>query len=226
MASIQPTAKELKKILAPMTWRQRIDYLWTYYKYILGIALGVVALISIIVSCIQLSQIEHIYNGILLNVPVTEQGKEALSDGVLTYFEADGKKQVVDLQELSYVEASNSISADNNQATLINLTVTVAAKSVDYVLCDEYALNTVVLQRGYADLRTVLTQQQISQLEAYFVWTKATEETESYPAALDISYIPFAQSCAPKTEKLYLLFPGNSDNMEKNSDFLDYLLKW
>ena len=38
--AVTPSLKELKEILKPMTWKDRAEYLWTYYKIVLAALLG------------------------------------------------------------------------------------------------------------------------------------------------------------------------------------------
>lgn len=224
--TVTPSLEKLKEILKPMTWKERIDYLWTYYKLALAAIFGAIFLVAIVASTIYYKQIQHIYNGALLGVSVEYELQDQMKEEIGTLYDVDGKKQVVDLSYLMYLDSSEMINMETNQATNIKLTAMIAAKSLDYILVDEFAYNSLIKGNPFADVRRSLSADQLSQLEDHLIWTEETEETPSYPMVVDISHTSFAKTYAPSEKIVYLVFLDGSPNQDRSVTFVDYILNW
>lgn len=226
MPSMKESLTKLKQTLAPMTWQQRLDHLWTYYKVVAVIFVIFCIVISLVITGIQNKQIDHLYSGVLVNVPLTDDGMAVFTNDLLLRYGSGNGKEVIDLEQLYYGDDSIPDIAENNQDVLLRLTVLAGAQSVDAILCNEYFLNQFVLYSGYGDMRQILSKQQQEKLSDRLVWSKEISDNESYPVALDISGTDFVEHCVSKTDKVYLFFPHSSDNAERNIDFVDYILQW
>ena len=227
MKSVTPTFRELLEILKPMSWKTRLDYLWTYYKIVPVIIACVIAVISIVITSIQNSKIETLHSGALFGVTVSDEGATVLSDDLLVLFEGDGEERVVDYQTFQYLDGDDPINIEGNRNATMQLLANIAAGSLDYVIFSEASFKNYVYPDGYYDdLRNVLTAQQIEKLSDLLVWTEKIEDIESYPVALDISNTEFAKCCNRMSEKLYLVIPIGNPHRDRSSLFVDYLLNW
>lgn len=226
MPSMKESLKKLKETLAPMTWKQRIDHLWTYYKVVAVVFVILCIVVSLVITGIQNKQIDHLYSGVLVNTPLTDEGMAVFTNDLLQRYGTGNGKEVIDLEQLYYGDDSIPDIAENNQDVLLRLTVLAGAQSVDVILCDEYFLNQFVVYSGYGDVRNILSEKQLAQLSEKLVWSKEISENESYPVAVDISDTEFVKNCVTKSNKVYLFFPHSSDNAERNVDFVDYILQW
>ncbi len=227
MKSVTPTFRELLAILKPMSWKARLDYLWTYYKIVPIVLVCLLAVLSTVVTSIQNSKVETLHSGVLFGVSVSEEGAKALSDDLLVLLEGNGEDQVVNYQTLSYMEGNDPADLQANQSTTMQLIARLTARDVDYVIFTEGSYKNYVHPDGYyEDLRRVLTAQQMEALSDRLVWTEKYEDIESYPVALDISDTEFAKCCNRVGEKLYLVIPIANPNVDRSPLFVDYLLNW
>lgn len=226
MPSMKESLTKLKQTLAPMTWQQRLDHLWTYYKVVAVIFVIFCIVVSLVITGIQNKQIDHLYSGVLVNVPLTDDGMAVFTNDLLLRYGSGNGKEVIDLEQLYYGDDSIPDIAENNQDVLLRLTVLAGAQSVDAILCNEYFLNQFVIYSGYGDMRQILSEQQQEKLSDRLVWSKEISENASYPVAVDISGTEFVKNCVSNTDKVYLFFPHSSDNAERNIDFVDYILQW
>lgn len=224
--AVTPSLKELKEILKPMTWKDRAEYLWTYYKIVLAALLGVAVLISIVVSSIQSKQIKTLYSGMLVSVHMEQEDRDAVVDDLTALFEGDGKKQIVELLDVTYIPGDDPANLEMNNAAAMKITLMVAAESLDYILVDDGTYEELVRHSPYQNLRNVLSPTQQDQLKDFIIWKEANEEMPSYPMALDISHTEFAKKLAPYEEKVYLVFVGNTENGSRDQAFVDYILNW
>ena len=224
--AVTPSLSELKKILKSMTWKDRVEYLWTYYKIVLVAILGVVMFISIVVSSIQNKQIKTLYSGMTVGIQMSQEDRENTTQELTALFEGDGKKQVVELADVSYIPGDDPANLETNNAAAMKITLMVAAESLDYLLVDGDVYDELIRYNTYQDLRNVLTQTQQEQLEEYIIWKEAYEEIPSYPMALDISHTSFVKTLAPYEKEVYLVFVGNTENGSRDQAFINYILNW
>lgn len=224
--SVKPSMKELKAILKPMTWKDRLEYLWTYYKIVLVAILGVAALISIVVGGIQKKQIQTLYSGIFVGVQLEQGDRDAVVKDLTELFEGDGKKQIVELSDVAYIPGDDPANLELNNAAAMKVTVMVAAKSLDYILTDKATYEELICHSPYQDLRSVLTEEQQKRLKNEFVWIESNEEMPGYPMALDISETEFVKKHVPYQKGVYLVFVGNTGNNSRDPAFIDYIFNW
>ena len=82
-----------------------------------------------------------------------------------------------------------------------------------------------LLKDGYffADLETLLDAEELAQLKPLLQWVSDTETGKENALAIDITDSDFAKTYLRSQGKLYLAFPGNTDNLSYTRPFLQYL---
>ena len=221
--SVTPTLKELKSILKPMSWKDRLEYLWTYYKVVLVIAAVIGMILSLVVSAIQSKQIQTLYSGVLINLVVEQEKQDEIVNELTELLDGDGKKRIVKLTDINYIPGNDPVDFEMNDAGATKLAILVTTGSLDYILTDDGVYAELIARDTYANLQNILTQEQQAQLKDSMIWREADEENPSYPMALDISDTAFAKDVAPYNKVVYLIFVGNSGNGERNQAFLEYI---
>ena len=222
--SVTPSFSELKAILKPMSWKDRVEYLWTYYKVVLVAVVVVLAIISLVVSAIQSKQIQTLYSGALINLSVEREDQDELVNELTALLDGDGKNRVVKLTDIAYIPGNDPDNYEVNDAGAMKLAMLVTTGSLDFILTDDDTYGELIEREPYANLQNILTQEQQTQLKDNMIWRKADGENPSYPMALDISSTAFAKAVAPYEKVVYLVFVGNTENGERNQAFLDYIL--
>lgn len=224
--SVTPSFSELKTILKPMSWKDRVEYLWTYYKVVLVFLAVVLAIISMVVNVIKSNQIQTLYSGALINLSVEQEDQDRMVSELSALLDGDGKKRVVTLTDIAYIPGNDPENFEMNDAGAMKLAMLVTTGSLDYILTDDGTYAELIERDSYANLQNILTQEQQIQLQDIMIWRKADGEIPSYPMALDISNTAFAKAVAPYEKAVYLVFVGNTENSGRNQAFLDYILNY
>ena len=218
--------RNIKKTMAGMSWKDKLEYLWTYYKWVLAVAAGVILLICIVVSSIMNKSVTTLYGGTIINAELSEEGEAYLTDDWFEHLGGVDKKEKVELTTSYYNDLSTTQDPEADAAAAMRVTAMVAAKELDYVIMDELSFNYYKKATIFSSLEEVLSQELIDELNDRIVYYTDEEEGVTYPIALDITDTTFVQDCIHGSKTLYIAFPGNTDRTERNDQFLEYLLNW
>ena len=216
--------RNLPKTLAPMTWKERFDHLWEYYRFTaLFVVSAIVVSISLIVAFIQYRNEEVLFAGATVNVTVSEEGLAQLSDDLFEIYEGENKKkQIVELQTgTGYIEGEPNMT--QVYAELMRVVSQIAANELDYLLVDQDGLEYFMSGQVADDLRNLVSAEYLQTLEDRIVMGEL-EEIGQAPVAISISDTEFAKSCTRKGEALYLIFPGNTERTARIETFVQYIL--
>lgn len=226
MKKIKSFFRQLKSDLAPMSWKERLDHLWTYYKGALLWVIFGIAVITIGVNAIIQSQEQLLFAGATVNVELSEEGYAYMTDGLKTHLGGTKKNQTVTLTDtiLDNPETAEDLEYLYNRSMW--MAGMVIYENLDYALMDQIGMEFFIRQGVFGDLRNILSREQYALMEPYVIWSEATEETPSYPIAIDISHMPFAKACNEGKGKLYIAFPGNTERTGKTPAFLEHVLAW
>ena len=89
-AKIMPSFKELKEDMKDMTFGEKVDHLWTYYKIYLFLALVAIFMIVMVVNIAINASKKIVVSGMLANVEMTQEGYDYLT---IDYFYVLGCKE-------------------------------------------------------------------------------------------------------------------------------------
>ena len=139
---------ELKK-LKSMTFKQKVGYIWTYYK---GVFAGIIiacVIISIGVQMFQNSQLKS-----LLSIAVVDSNYnhdeqvEALQNDFLAYAGTGDKHEVVDVD-------TSLLSGDDYNA-VVKMTVVMGAGTADMMFCGEETYKKYKQQEAFLSWKEIL----------------------------------------------------------------------
>lgn len=218
--------KGIKESLAEMSFKQKVDYLWTYYKWILAVAAGVILLICIVVSSIMNKSVTTLYSGTVINMELSEEGEAYLTDDLFSHLGGVDKKEKVNLTNSYYNDLSNTQDPEADAAAAMQVTSMVAAKELDYIIMDELSFNYYVKASIFSSLKDMLSQELMEQYSESVVYYTDEEEGTTFPVAIDITGTSFAQDCLTGSKPVYIAFCGNTGRTDRNSEFFTYLLDW
>ena len=212
----------LRGELANMTWKQRFDHLWTYYKWVLGVLVGLIMIGSMIVTMVAQKQIDIRFAGMSVNVDLSDEAVMYLTEDMEAFLVTE-EKQEVQLDMTGFGDLLDPEMAEYNYNSALQVIALVSAAQLDYVMMDESALSFYVRQEVFTDLSTVLTEEQLALFEGRTVYAEP-QDGERYPIALDLRDTAFAADS--ELEEIYIGFPDNTQREYKAGQFLDYLLAW
>jgi len=211
--------------LKPLSWKDRVDYIWTYYKWTLVIVFMVIVLVGPLFAGLHNSRIEQLYNGALANVMVTDEGEYYITDGWRD--ELGGHKKWSDCTLISsyfqsYEDSTDAVSEYNAIMTIV---VRLLMGDLDYLIMDNYAMTYFISEGTFAPLGDVLPEEMLAQYEEKLVYA-VNENDEQFPVAIDLTDTDFIKDNGISTDFVYIAFPENSHNAELNDEFLQYLFNW
>lgn len=245
-AQLKKHLAELKETLAPMSWEDRMDHLWEYYKLALVPVVLVVAIVATVI--VKANEPDVLFEGVVANVVLSEETDACITDEWMQILGGDPKNEVVRYSEAYFGDMTNPKNSDELQYAQKPLLLA-AAQELEYVIMDKNALTYYLAQEMFVPLADVLTQEQIQQLEVngqlFYVQEDNDEDEEfddifaedfgeedeneedgvKYPAAVVLTETEFGKACR-SADDVYIAFPGNTENAELSDDFLMYLLNW
>ena len=215
--------QKLKDELKDMTFREKLEHLWEYYKWILGVFLGVVFVICAIIASIITLNTQIRLAGVLINVDVSLDGYVYLQNG---YFERIGGqkgKEIVDLRSMQFENPYTTVDqtfALNVQESVVAL---ISARELDYLMFDDTALPFFMDPETLMDLREMFTQEELDALGTAVIKLQLPETGEVIPMAIDVSDTAVFREYMDPDKPVYLAFSIVTPRMEACADFWQFL---
>lgn len=220
--------KKLKVDLKPMTFRQKVDHIWTYFKEV--ILITVVSLIVLIGVGINVftPKKDLLMGGMCACTYLTEEGVNYLTDAYFQQLQGDPKKQEVQMYFRSFGDFSTSTQDYDAFQSIIAM---MSTEMVDYLLIDDDRLEPFVGYEALMDLREVFTAEELEQFGDKVRYAQAADEDgnptgEKIPVAVDVTDIPFIQASRQYEQNIFLSFAANAPNKDSLRHFWQYLLDW
>lgn len=238
-----------KEYFANATWKQKLFYFWEYYK----VHTLIVTLIIIVGSNFiyhKVTDPEMILNGIFLNSNTLENEVTAKDLG-MKFLESQGidtSKYDVNFNDGLYLTGDSTIDYEGEQAVWVQC----AAGTVDFMVSPIEHLMDFAYQEYYADLTTILSEEQIEKYEPYFLYVDGAliEEMAAAPADSPMDDIELPDPAKPEEmekpiplfidmtqcQKLTDIYGSSTDSLVFSIlvnapdsalaiDFLDYLME-
>lgn len=209
--------------LKSMSWKERIVHIFTYYKWIFVAFLCLIIVISISINAISRYLNPPLYRGAVVGALYTEQTEAYLTTQLQEALDGKDTDREAVLRQISFLPLDDPNGVSTNQAAYYQLTTLVSGQELEYVIMDEHAWS--LLKDGYffADLEALLDAEALAQLKPLLQWVSDTETGKENALAIDITDSDFAKTYLRSQGKLYLAFPGNTDNLSYTRPFLQYL---
>ena len=210
--------------LKPMTWAQRLDHIWSYYKY--HMLFGSVALLVAVafLSTFFINDREVIFSGVFINTDITAEAQTYLTDELLEIMDADPKTQMVDVSYSLFEDMETVTELELNYNRTMAVISQIEARSLDYMVMDLSALDYYATQDVFGDLRQLLPKSVLDQYT--LIYAREESSQEEIPVALEITDTNFVQKCTNAKARVFLAFPGNTDRAYTPEAFLKFLTNW
>jgi hypothetical protein len=216
-------AWKVKDALRDMTWKERIDYIWSYFHVHILSAVAVLALVIAFLSVALAPKKQVVYSGMTVNVTLTAAGEKYLTDQLFVAFGGtDENKQEIQFQQSTMGKTEYG---DTTGAEIMTLVGEMAAQAIDYLIMDELSMTYLSQGGWFGNIEEELSE---SQKEAFAdaLYKVQMEDGQIVAVAVEITDTDFIRDCAPKAKKVYLVLPGNTERAELSDDFFDWLLAW
>lgn len=215
--------EKLKQELKDMTPREKLEHLWTYYKWVAGVFLGAIFVIAAIVASIISLNTELRLSGVLINVDVSPEGYVLLQEGYAERIGAKEGKELVNLRNMQFENpytTTNQTYALDVQESVVAL---IAAKELDYLMFDELALPFFLDPESILDLRELFSQQELDAMGAAVIYLQIPETGEMLPMAIDIGDTVFYRDHMETEKTIYLAYSINTPRKEACLDVWQFI---
>lgn len=217
----------LKNDMKPMTFKQKMEHLWMYYKEYLWVAGLVLVTLSLVVTIIGSRSKNTLVSGMMVNVTIKQEGYNYLSTDYQERLGGD-KKNVVELDYTTFSDMEDANSGQESYYAAMVLTARVSGAMLDYMILDKFAMEYYITQEVYMDLRDFFTQEELEQLAAEdrVIYAQQAGEEERWPIAVDITDIPFCTDNITSEGQVYFALSGSSPRLEMCRDAWEYINAW
>ena len=130
-----------------MSLRQKLDYLWTYYKIWLLVPIIAGVILNVVYSAYRAGRENVLVSAVVIGAG--ESDTSELEEGLKKYMNQTGKNDKVTIQ-------NNITSGELTPDTLTVLTTLIGAASVDVFVCPENAYEHFSEKKGFANIEEVL----------------------------------------------------------------------
>ncbi len=205
---------EEREKLAPMTPRDKWEYVWGYYKWwILGLVLAVIVVVSGVRNA-QYQRREILVSGAFINTATTAEGYAFVNEDYWTYSGADEGTRV-ELIEARSIRYNVEQPTSNDVNAILAIDAQIASKTLDYIIGDASVMEFYDRQNALLDLQTLFTPEQLKGLQ--------TVRTENGIVAIDLAGSTLAKQFGLSAEPSYIIILANTSRPEQCAEFMEYL---
>jgi len=219
----------LKKNLEPMTWPQRIDHIWTYYKEMIIITVVTLIILIGVGSAMLTPKKELLMGGMFINTFFNSLTEAYKGDELLIQMNGNPDEQEVKLYAKTVTDPATS-AQDGDVITSIYAMM--YAKQIDYFFMNEVGLKYMISMQGLLDLREVFSAEEIEQFKDDLFYGQEQDDDgnlvgDPIPVAIKVSNVPFVKECEKYNNRdVYFSFAVNAPNKDSLRDLWDYILAW
>lgn len=197
--------------LAPMTWKQRWEYIWDYYKLaLIAAAVLIVFTVSMVRSGLY-QQKKLLISGIFINTTTTEEGYAFVKEDYWTHCGADSetRSELIEVRNIAY-NAEQPTAMDANAVMTVDAMIAVG--DLDYIICDRTAAEFYGRQEYCHDLAQKLPAGNWNLLQ-----------TDTGFTAIDLTGSRLEREYGLYAQPSYILFPVTAPDWSRCERFLNYL---
>lgn len=220
--------KKLLTDLKPMSFKQRCEHLWEYYKEWLLVVFLVVMGISLVATIIASRNKDVLVSGMMINISVDQRGMNYLTSDYAQYLGATSKNQVAEVDYTSFGDPLDLETGENSYYASMILPSRVTGAMLDYMILDKYAMEYYITHQVYMDLREFFTEEELAELAAEdrVIYAQQEGDDDRWPIAVIITDIPFVKDNISASSDIYFALSGSSPRPEMCRNVWNYLHAW
>ena len=214
----KPTLKQrfskLRADLKGMTWKEKAEHIWEYYRYMLLAALCVLMIVGGLLWGMIVPQPELHIGGAQCNMELTIEGYDYLTGD----FQRDvlGKEDGQSTLSTFWFYGEYTVdTVEDNYGAHNSVTAYVETQKLDYMLVDLFSFRYFAGDRLFMDLRQILTEEELAELDAQdlLLYEEDVTTGQKTPTAINIVNTALIQQQSEATE-CYLVFIRNTPRKE------------
>lgn len=219
--TLKNEAREEQAKLKKMSFRDKLWYIWEYYK--IHMLIGCVILFFLYALGTIFYQ-KSFTTQLFFIVMNDRSGSEADYEGLANEFKTRmgyGKKDKVEVDSSLYISFEKSTS-QLDYASLAKVTAIVASKDLDVLISDSPAVEHYASNGAFLNLEEVLPAD-LWDMVKDDVYMAKDENGNSFPAAISLDDSYFHEKTGTQMEEAYFSLINNSTRTDTAFEFLRYL---
>lgn len=206
--------RKLRHDLKGMTFKEKADHLWTYYRWVIIVVVMFCLLISLLTSTYINANTHTLLAGLYINVNPDDTAKQYLQTDFQSKYTTGAKWEDLVLKEVLLEDKNTTNDLEGYTYTITSIHALFAAKSIDYMLADQVGLESVwptnQADEAFVDLREFFTEEELKELtDAGKVLYKGGLE-KGVPLAVEVSHLPLIQEHFGTDELVFFTIITNS----------------
>ena len=219
--TLKNEAREEQAKLKKMSFRDKLWYIWEYYK--IHMLIGCVILFFLYALGTIFYQ-KSFTTQLFFIVMNDRSGSEADYEGLANEFKTRmgyGKKDKVEVDSSLYISFEESTS-QLDYASLAKVTAIVASKDLDVLISDSPAVEHYASNGAFLNLEEVLPAD-LWDMVKDDVYMAKDDNGNSFPAAISLDDSYFHEKTGTQMEEAYFSLINNSTRTDTAFEFLRYL---
>lgn len=216
----EPRRSELEKLKA-MTWKDRVWYIWNYYKVHMALVVVAVLILQVVITSLYHSTFDTVLYAMIINSYSEEEVDLSILQEDFAVYQNLGKKELVTAEAI-YVTYGDQAS-ELSYATLAKISALVFSQDLDIMIGDKATIDHFASLGGYLDLEKSLSPDLLAMVQDRLIYT-AGEDGAEHAYAVEISGTAFAADTHLGQDPPLLGIVSNTVRREHTDALLRYIL--
>lgn len=219
--SLKEEASAEKQKLKKMSPRDRVWYIWEYYKFHMAAVVVAVALLSVVgTSIYRQSFTTRLCIAVINDMSGDTSHVDDLENNLRTALNC-GKKDLIEINTGLFVTYDDNIS-QYGYASMAKISALVAGKDLDVMVADQASIDHYGEIDAFTDLREVLPADLFAKVEPH-IYYAAGPEGVRIAAAVSLEETRFQEETGITIDPPYLGIINGSPRKEAAVQMLNYL---
>ena len=206
-----------------MTAKRKYSNIWHRHRGAIWTAIILLALFPIFMRITIHKNTTLLAAGVTVNVSLSKDAEQYLKT---IYHEELTTWEKVSVNSMAILNAENPASIHGNYNTVRGIIALSKSGELDYILMDEYALESLIGHDPFMDLRQIFPVEMLSALGRDVIYIRNKAETSSKPVAINITNLPFIQDGTEHSSAVYISFTADTPRKEVCCDIWEYINAW
>ena len=222
--TLKEEAREEKEKLKHMSWKDRIWYIWEYYKFHMLFLLIAIMILWIIGTALYRQSFTTRLSIAIIN---DRSGGNSSSDPLMAGLRETlncKKKDMIEINEGLFLDTNEETMSQYSYASMVKIAALVSGGMLDIMIADEATIRHYESVDAYMDLRNLLPETLYSQLEDQLLYTEAGDGQE-IPVAVSLENSSLKDDTGIVMDPPYLAVISNTQHTEDLLSAISYLFR-
>lgn len=222
--------KNLIATLKPMTGKERLEHLWLYYKAWLLVVFFAIMFICLAVTMIQEQRKEVLVGGMMVNISISHEGMNYMTNDFAKDLGAKNKYQVADVDYTNFGDPWDPETGENSYYASLILPSRVSDGQLEYIILDKYAMEYYIAYDVYMDLREFFTEEELAAMDeaglVIYARQEDQDQEDAWAVAIKITDLPFVKEHIAAEGDVYFALSGSSKKPDMCRQAWERIYNW